>query len=79
MITPGDIENLRAAYRYFNAGTMREDWVIVTVQFDVSTHGIDQTAKIVHLWQVRDGRFAQMRVVGQVGNAEGVLAQLRER
>jgi ketosteroid isomerase-like protein len=132
VITPDDIENLREAYRDFNAGTMREDlltddflleqtaaipgtrrtfhgtgalkasfdelrtgfdkvqiqpldfeprddWVIVTVQFDVSTHGIDQTAKIVHLWQVRDGRFAQMRVVGQVGSAERVLAQLRAR
>lgn len=131
MITPEDIENLRIAYRDFNAGVMREDlltndfvleqtpaipgtrrlfhgtgalqasyeelrtgfdsvtiepldfaerddWLLVTVQFNVSTHGIDQTAKIVHLWQVRDGRFAQMRVVGQVANAEAVLATLRD-
>lgn len=132
MITPDDIENLRTAYRDFNAGDMREDlltddfvleqtpaipgtrrtfrgtgalrasyeelrtgfdsvrmqpldfdprddWVIVTVQFEVSAHGIDQTAKIAHLWQVRDGRFSQMRVVGQLANAEAVLATLRER
>jgi ketosteroid isomerase-like protein len=132
MITPQDIENLRAAYRDFNAGEMRadlltddfvleqtpaipgtrrifrgtgalqasfeelrtgfdsvqiepldfterDDWLIVTVQFQVSTHGIDQTAKIAHLWQVRDGRFAQMRVVGQVNNAEAVLETLRGR
>ena len=53
------------------------DWLFAIVLFQASTRGIDQKIKIVHLWQMRDGRFARMRVVGAAGNAEQELAELQ--
>jgi ketosteroid isomerase-like protein len=49
---------------------VRDDWIIVSVVFETSTRGMEQRAKITHLWQVRDGRFAHMRVVGIPGEGE---------
>ena len=55
----------------------RGDWIYVTVLFQAATRGIEQKIKIVHLWQVRDGVFSHMRVVGAAGDAEAELAELR--
>lgn len=57
----------------------RDDWLFATVLFQASTRGIHQKIKIVHLWQVRDGLFSHMRVVGAAGDAEQELAELRAR
>lgn len=56
---------------------LRDDWLFVPVQFHTSTRGIDQAITVWHLWQVRDGLFSRMRVVGAAGDPEAELAELR--
>jgi hypothetical protein len=57
---------------------VRDDWIVATVLFEASTRGIEQKIKIVHLWKMRDGLLAHMRVVGASEDADAQLAQLRD-
>jgi ketosteroid isomerase-like protein len=53
------------------------DWLQVPVTFVARARGVEQEARIVHLWKLRDGLIARMRVIGQADDVPRVLAKLQ--